>query len=56
MIWFEKPWFDVPYALLSTPSTMKLLRELLSPFTLNEASRLEMFDRRTPGDNNARSA
>src|SRR2546425_5774182 len=38
--WFEKPWFDVPYALLSTPSRRKLLNVLRRPLTLYAPSRV----------------
>jgi hypothetical protein len=52
--WLEKPWLLVPYALLSTPSSRKLLNVLRSPFTLKEPSRtvealpVLRADRRTP--------
>src|ERR1700752_1628672 len=52
--WFEKPWLLVPYALLSIPSSRKLLNVLRSPLTLNEPSRtvdalpVLSADRRTP--------
>ena len=54
MTWLEKPWLLVPYALLSTPSSRKLLNVLRSPLTLNEPSRtvealpVLSADRRTP--------
>ena len=37
--WFEKPWLLVPYALLSMPSSRKLLKVLRRPLMLNEPSR-----------------
>src|SRR5687767_649814 len=37
--WLEKPWLLVPYALLSMPSSRKLLKVLRRPLTLNEPSR-----------------
>ena len=55
--WFEKPWLLVPYELLSTPSSMKLLTALRRPLTLKDASReSEIAERRTPGLSSARSA
>src|SRR5689334_18089272 len=56
--WFEKPWFDVPYALLSTPSIRKLLNVERRPLTLNDPSRgvkppVLSADNRTPGDSSA---
>src|SRR5687767_1774746 len=37
--WLEKPWLLVPYALLSMPSSRKLLTVLRRPLTLNAPSR-----------------
>src|SRR5918993_3868890 len=37
--WFEKPWLLVPYALLSIPSSRKLLNVLRSPLMLKDPSR-----------------
>ena len=52
-VWFENPWLLVPYALLSRPSSRKLLNVLRMPFTLNEPSRgvppVLNADTRTPG-------
>src|SRR4029077_18753780 len=54
--WFEKPWVLVPYEVLSTPSSMKLLTALRRPLTLKDASReSEIAERRTPGLSSARS-
>ena len=51
--WFENPWLLVPYALLSTPSSRKLLNVLRRPLTVNAPSRpvpalLLIAERRTP--------
>jgi hypothetical protein len=60
MTWFENPWLLVPYELLSSPSSRKLLNVLRRPLMLNEPSRTVCADpvlsaeSRTPGVRSAR--
>src|SRR5512145_2455654 len=51
MTWFEKPWLLVPYALLSMPSSRKLLNVLRRPLMLNEPSRTVCDDPVLSADN-----